>query len=719
MKEKYISIITTMLMITTIFTISVTAEEPVLDQYCHEENDCDMIMFANERLAQSFKPTMDTLTKIRVKICRAAETEHARFFGFYLIDSLDAEESLVQWNGAVNALPDEPIWLNLQIDPPLNVNIDSEYFIAFGLLWDLEDSDLMWHGTSTDYYNRGQAYMSEDSGDTWDEPYCCLDFNFETYGYNENPDPDYYDLTLEIEGQGSVEIEPSEGPYEEGTEVTITADPDTGYVFDHWEGDASGDGNPKTITMNEDKQITAVFDEEQVNQYTLTINIEGCGTVDPAGGTYDEGTIVTINAESCEGWHFDHWSGDASGCNNPRDITMSKDKTITAVFEEGEIEELTVEIDGPYIYPKDTSIHFNCEVVGGVQPYSYKWSFGDDSTSTKENPSHSYSKTGTYTVTLEVEDNIGNTATATSFAGIGKSYQNRNAVILVGDAFDSTAHYLDMVIAAAEMHDCLTSSKYNFKKSEVHVLSKYDIPDIDTGENIVDRTASKGELQTVLNDIKESDMFFFVYIGHGVFESTEKQYFLLKDGEKLYDYQLSDYVEEIKGQHIYALHACNSGGFIPELSKSGAKRIICTSTKSGYLTTEYMLEGWIHYFIDSLNGEGDFIPDNIITIEEAFYYAEQRAYREPDINHGDLGQEPILDDNNDNQGHSPHTGEYTRIPNTFSLDGGYASINTLNMGPKSTKIKQKNTIPEVIENFVIKIRTLYNLFWNLLQKVIN
>jgi uncharacterized repeat protein (TIGR02543 family)/uncharacterized delta-60 repeat protein len=45
----------------------------------------------------------------------------------------------------------------------------------------------------------------------------------------------------------------------EGTEVTITALPDSGYEFNGWSGDASGTTNPITITMDADKTITANF----------------------------------------------------------------------------------------------------------------------------------------------------------------------------------------------------------------------------------------------------------------------------------------------------------------------------------------------------------------------------------------------------------------------------------------------------------------------------
>ncbi|MFP4052219.1 MAG: InlB B-repeat-containing protein, partial [Thermoplasmata archaeon] len=50
-----------------------------------------------------------------------------------------------------------------------------------------------------------------------------------------------------------------------GTQVRLTADPDVGYEFDEWTGDAAGTSDEITITMDEDKTITANFEEETTN----------------------------------------------------------------------------------------------------------------------------------------------------------------------------------------------------------------------------------------------------------------------------------------------------------------------------------------------------------------------------------------------------------------------------------------------------------------------
>jgi PKD repeat protein len=59
------------------------------------------------------------------------------------------------------------------------------------------------------------------------------------------------------------------------------------------------------------------------------------------------------------------------------------------------------------------AVNFTGSASGGTSPYSYRWSFGDSSSSTTQNPSHTYSSSGSYTATLTVTDSTSATDTAT------------------------------------------------------------------------------------------------------------------------------------------------------------------------------------------------------------------------------------------------------------------------------------------------------------------
>jgi len=75
----------------------------------------------------------------------------------------------------------------------------------------------------------------------------------------------YHTLNVTIEGEGAVEIDPDEDDYRTGAEVELIANPDEGWEFVEWTGDESGTASTITVTMNEDKEITAVFKEEEID----------------------------------------------------------------------------------------------------------------------------------------------------------------------------------------------------------------------------------------------------------------------------------------------------------------------------------------------------------------------------------------------------------------------------------------------------------------------
>ena len=143
-----------------------------------------------------------------------------------------------------------------------------------------------------------------------------------------------YSISIDIVGNGSVERTPSTGTYPAGTLVGLEAIADAGWSFGSWT-DTDSDSNPiSSITVNSDTTITVTFTQDS---YTLTVDVTGDGcsvNLNPAGGTYLSGTVVTLTPVAALGWSFSGWSDDLGGSDDPETITMDGDKTVSALFTE-------------------------------------------------------------------------------------------------------------------------------------------------------------------------------------------------------------------------------------------------------------------------------------------------------------------------------------------------------------------------------------------------
>jgi hypothetical protein len=114
-----------------------------------------------------------------------------------------------------------------------------------------------------------------------------------------------------------------------GTEVTLTATPNPGYHFDHWSTGSTE--NPFSFTVTSDVSIMAYFEANPTPQYTITVtaNDPAMGSVS-GGGTYDEGSVITLTATPDSGYRFMCWND--SNTYNPRTVTVTADMSFTAIF---------------------------------------------------------------------------------------------------------------------------------------------------------------------------------------------------------------------------------------------------------------------------------------------------------------------------------------------------------------------------------------------------
>jgi len=149
----------------------------------------------------------------------------------------------------------------------------------------------------------------------------------------QNPGPVQYTLTANTIGSGAVTLNPAGGVYNSDAVVTLTPIPAAGFQFSGWSGDLTGSTNPAKIKMDANKNVTATF-TALPPQFTLTVNTVGSGsvTLNPPGGIYNPGAVVTLTPQSGAGFQFSGWSGGLSGSANPANITIDANKNVTATF---------------------------------------------------------------------------------------------------------------------------------------------------------------------------------------------------------------------------------------------------------------------------------------------------------------------------------------------------------------------------------------------------
>jgi formylglycine-generating enzyme required for sulfatase activity len=172
------------------------------------------------------------------------------------------------------------------------------------------------------------------------------------------------------------------GEFAPGTETTLAALGNAGYVFSGWTGAAAGSANPIAVTMDSDKTVGATFgtdtrdpDGDGLSNYDEIVtrgtdpakaDTDGDGYIDgyevqfasnplsatsfprytltlagggsETGGRFTKsgnlghGTQATVTATPGGGYVFTAWTGDASGDISPLSVLMNGNKNVGATF---------------------------------------------------------------------------------------------------------------------------------------------------------------------------------------------------------------------------------------------------------------------------------------------------------------------------------------------------------------------------------------------------
>ncbi len=148
-----------------------------------------------------------------------------------------------------------------------------------------------------------------------------------------------YTLSTSV-SSGNGTISPATGTYNQGTVVTLTATPDSGYQVKAWHGTNNDASTALTnsVTMSANRSVTVDFTVtiNPETTYTLTVSIpNGHGTVTPMSGTYNQGTPVSLSATPESGYKLKFWQGtDNDGSTSSSNtVTMNANRTVTVEFE--------------------------------------------------------------------------------------------------------------------------------------------------------------------------------------------------------------------------------------------------------------------------------------------------------------------------------------------------------------------------------------------------
>ncbi|MDA7894988.1 DUF5011 domain-containing protein [Akkermansiaceae bacterium] len=169
------------------------------------------------------------------------------------------------------------------------------------------------------------------------------------------------------------------GVYPLGTELDLNVTPDIGYLFGGWSGDVVGSDDPLTVSMTSDLSLKALFNQDArdpdtdglTNYEELVVTntdpqnpdsdddgysdgVEQTEATDPnsaadyptrtlsllettngslfGDGVYRLNSTVDVVASPNLGYVLSSWTGDASGTENPLQITITEDQSIGASF---------------------------------------------------------------------------------------------------------------------------------------------------------------------------------------------------------------------------------------------------------------------------------------------------------------------------------------------------------------------------------------------------
>jgi len=163
----------------------------------------------------------------------------------------------------------------------------------------------------------------------------CDDDSGNNADHSDGPPARTAFLTMDIQDAENGFTDPAPGKYDirEGTPFAISATPDTGFMFSHWETSENGTvANPEnaetTVTLTGDATITPHFNTKAF--ITIEVSPAGRGYTRPMTGkplAIAKGDTLDLTADPAPGYHFRRWRFDGGA-----DIAEPENMQTSALF---------------------------------------------------------------------------------------------------------------------------------------------------------------------------------------------------------------------------------------------------------------------------------------------------------------------------------------------------------------------------------------------------
>ena len=174
-----------------------------------------------------------------------------------------------------------------------------------------------------------------------DDKFTMPDSDVEVKAVFEEDVPASTEYTITVTAEGGGTASASHAKAAAGTEITLTATPNTGYHFKQWQVESPAGlviTNNKFTMPDSNVEVKAIFEEDAPasTEYTITVTAEGNGTASASHAKAVAGTEITLTAMPKEGYHFKEWQVMSGGVaiENNKFLMPDSNVEVKVIFEE-------------------------------------------------------------------------------------------------------------------------------------------------------------------------------------------------------------------------------------------------------------------------------------------------------------------------------------------------------------------------------------------------